>query len=256
VTYVLNVYPLAKFVEPSQLAGGTVVVIDVLRSTTTIVHALEAGAREVIPCEEVEEARQIAGCLPSGEAILGGERGGLQIEGFDLGNSPAEYSPDRVGGKTIVFTSTNGTRAMARARQARRILIGAFVNATAVARRLLGQEQIHLLCAGTRGQIGQDDMLLAGLLVERLSRQGGLAYQQNAEAITARQSWLHSFPLPRALGTEPLEPQRLAEELRKSPGGQNLLALGLGDDILAAAQLDRFGSVPELDPKAFHIRLP
>jgi 2-phosphosulfolactate phosphatase len=255
VAYTLNVYGLPHLVEPEDLAGGAVVIIDVLRSSTTIVHALEAGASEVIPCLEVDEARQLADRLPRGKVILGGERNGLRIDGFELGNSPAEYSPHQVGGKTIVFTSTNGTRAMARARQAGRILIGAFVNVTAVARRLLGQQQIHLLCAGTRGQIGQDDLLLAGLLVERLCRQAAPACQQNAQAVSARQSWLQTFAVPQALGQQLPEPQRLAQELRKSPGGKNLLALGLEEDILAAAQIDRFDSVPELDPQTFHIRL-
>lgn len=255
MAYTLNVYGLPHLVEPEDLAGGAVVIIDVLRSSTTIVHALEAGASEVIPCLEVDEARQLADRLPRGKVILGGERNGLRIDGFELGNSPAEYSPHQVGGKTIVFTSTNGTRAMARARQAGRILIGAFVNVTAVARRLLGQQQIHLLCAGTRGQIGQDDLLLAGLLVERLCRQAAPACQQNAQAVSARQSWLQTFAVPQALGQQLPEPQRLAQELRKSPGGKNLLALGLEEDILAAAQIDRFDSVPELDPQTFHIRL-
>ena len=90
------------------MLGGTAVVIDVLRSTTTIVHALAAGAREVIPCRG-EEARQIAGQLPSDQVVLGGERGGLAVQGFDLGNSPEDYTAERLRGKTLVITTTNGT---------------------------------------------------------------------------------------------------------------------------------------------------
>ena len=252
---VLNVYSLPRLVDAEELAGGTAVIIDVLRSSTTIVYALDAGAKQVIPCVEVEEARAIAAGLPPGEVLLGGERHGLPIEGFDLGNSPEEYTRQRVGGRTIVLTTTNGTRAMAHARQARRVLIGAFVNATAVCRELFTQERIHLLCSGTEGQFSQDDVLLAGMLVERLGREGGLPYERNAQAITAREFWLHRFALPQALGAEPLEPEVLARGLRKSVGGQNLVGLGLEADILAAAQIDRFDGVPELDVDTFRIRL-
>ncbi len=252
---ILNLYALPKLVDPSELAGGIVVVIDVLRASTTIIHALEAGAREVIPCLEVDDARSVAKELPDDDVILCGERKGLPIDGFHLGNSPGEYNSTRVGGKVVVFTTTNGTRAINHARQAQRVLIGAFVNATAVFEELVEYQQIHLLCAGANGLMSQDDILLGGMLVERVQRRGGLLYEQNAQAITARETWLNSFALPRALGAEPLEPQRLAKELRKSPGGKNLVAIGMEEDILAAAQIDRFSSVPELDPEKVRIRL-
>ena len=88
----LHVHLLPALVAAEELAASTVVVIDVLRASTTINHALAEGAREVIPCLEVEEARRVAAGLPTGQAVLGGEREGLRIEGFDLGNSPCEYS--------------------------------------------------------------------------------------------------------------------------------------------------------------------
>ena len=251
----LNVYALPKLVDPEQLAGGVAVVIDVLRASTTIVHALEAGAREVIACLEVDEARTVADQFPGDDVVLGGEREGLRIDGFDLGNSPEEYTRPRVADKTVVFTTTNGTRALAHARRADRVLIGAFVNATAVYKQLVQQGQIHLLCAGTRGRISHDDVLLAGMLVDRLQRQGGLLYEQNAQAITAREIWRGSFALPQALGAEPLEPERLARELRETAGGKNLVAIGMEKDILAAARIDRFATVPELDPEKTRIRL-
>jgi 2-phosphosulfolactate phosphatase len=250
----LNVYALPRFVEPEQMAGETVVVIDVLRSSTTIVHALDAGADEVIPCLEVSDALALAEQFPADEVVLGGERDGVLIEGFQLGNSPDEYTPDQVGGKTVILTTTNGTRAMVHARQADEIFVAALVNASAIVRRLLDREHVHILCSGTDGKISEDDVLLAGLLVERLQRQGGMVYQQNAQAITAREYWLGAFALPQALGAEPLSPERLAAELRKTLGARNLLALGLDDDILAAARLDRFDLVPRLDPETLRIR--
>lgn len=252
----LNVHLLPSHVAPEDLAGGTVVVIDVLRASTTIVHAFEAGAAEVVPCLAVEEARAVAARLPHGSAVLGGERDGLPVEGFDLGNSPAEYTPDRVKDRVVVFTTSNGTRAMDRCRIAERVLIGASVNASAVSERLAGARRIHLLCAGARGQYGRDDVLLAGLLVDQLLRRAGLVYRLNTRALTARRNWRSFHALPYGPGTPAAhrpEPELLARELRDSAGGRNLMAIDRGDDILATAQIDRFRSVPELDTETFRI---
>lgn len=252
----LNVYALPTAVTPEELIDATVVVIDVLRASTTIVQALEAGAAEVIPCLEVEDAWRTAAELQNCDVLLGGERLGLPIDGFDLGNSPTDYTPEKVAGKTIVFTTTNGTKALNQCRLAKRVLIGAFVNASAVCRELMGLERVHLMCAGTRGDYTREDVLMAGLIVDRLQRQGGVTYQLNVQALTARENWTSSFAVPYVLGAEPLDPEPLAKELRKSTGGRNLTAIGRDDDILTAAHVDRFDIVPELDTEKFRIRLP
>jgi 2-phosphosulfolactate phosphatase len=250
---ILNVYALPKFADPADLAGTAAVVIDVLRASTTIAYALAAGAREVIPCLEIADARALAEQLGGNDIVLGGERQGVAIEGFDLGNSPEQYSVDRVGGKTVILTTTNGTRAMVHARPADEVLVASFVNAAAIVTRLLECEKISIVCAGTDGLISDDDVLVAGMLVDRLQRQAGMVYQENTQALTARESWLHAFALPQALGAELLAPDRLAERLRKSLGAQNLIALGMDADILAAAQVDRFNVLPRLDLKTFRI---
>jgi len=251
---ILNVHVLPKLVAPREFAGGTAVVIDVLRATTTTAYALAAGAREVIPCLEISDALALAKQFSADDIVLGGERQGVAIEGFQLGNSPEEYTPDQVGGKTVILTTTNGTRALVHARQADEVLAAAFVNAAAVVARLSDRERIDILCAGTDGHISEDDVLLAGLLVDRLQRQAGMVYRQNAQAITARESWLSAFALPQALGAEQLGPDQLADQLRNTLGAQNLIALGLDADILAAAQIDRFDAAPRLDTKTFRIR--
>ena len=105
------VHFLPNLTTPERLADETVVVIDVLRASTTITWALASGASCVIPCLEVEKARAKAAEIGT-DVLLGGERAGELIEGFDLGNSPSEYTREMVDGKTIVFTTTNGTRAM------------------------------------------------------------------------------------------------------------------------------------------------
>lgn len=242
----LNVYALPNLVTPEELKGDMAVVVDVLRATTTITSALAAGAQAVIPCLEVADALAKAEEFAPGTRILGGERHGSPIAGFDLGNSPEEYTPEQVADKTVIFTTTNGTRALGRAQPAAHVFLAAFVNLSAVVQELLKHERIHILCAGTDGQISEDDVLLAGALVERLQRLG-ITYEQNTQAITAREYWLHSFALPKGLGAEPLESEVLNSMLRTTRGAQNLLQLGLGDDILAASQIDRFTCVPRFD---------
>jgi len=253
---VLNVFPLPTLVDPEELAGATAVVIDVLRATTTMLYALEAGAREVIPCLEIDEARRLAASLPRSQVLLGGERGGLRIEGFDLGNSPFEHDASVVAGKTLVMTTTNGTRAMGCCRTAETVFIGAFVNAAALVDRLIGGSKIALVCAGSDGDITRDDVLFAGLLVERLRRRSTMAFRLNAQAIKAQENWLSSLPTLMAIGAEKLPPPLLADQLRKSIAGQKLVSIGMEDDLYAAAQLDRFNIVPELDTRTFRIPAP
>ena len=222
------------------------VVIDVLRATTVIAHALAAGARQVIPCLEVDDALRVASSLPVGDAVLGGERGGLKIDGFDLGNSPDEFTPQAVGGKTLVFTTTNGTRAMMHCKQAGRVMTGAFVNASAIVAAIAGEENVHLLCAGTRGGVTREDVLLAGLLadcaIDRLTG-GVLPDTINDELLLARTCWQ---ALAAGRATSELSAE-LATTLRSTQGGRNLRTIGLEHDIDVAAQIDRFSIVPQLD---------
>src|SRR5262245_61680075 len=121
-----------ELVAPERLAGGVAVVVDVLRATTTIAHALAAGCAGVRPCATADEARRLAGSLPAGKVLLGGERDGKPLPGFDLGNSPGEYTPARCRDRTLVLTTTNGTRALLHCAAAERVLTAAFVHFSAV----------------------------------------------------------------------------------------------------------------------------
>jgi 2-phosphosulfolactate phosphatase len=242
----LDVYLLPALVEPAALAERTVVVIDILRATTTIIHALAAGATQVVPCLEIEEARAAARRV-KGSVVLGGERGGLPIAGFDLGNSPAEYSRERVAGKTVVFTTTNGTRAMLRAKLARRVLLGAFVNLSAVCRELLEASDVALVCAGTDGHVTREDTLFAGAVVDDLVR-SKQPRRLNDQAEIAADAWRTAVRM--------LTDRPLGMTLRDSRGGRNLVEIGQADDIDLAAQIDRFDIVPELDLVSLVIRLP
>ena len=239
----IDVYLLPALVDPVELEGKAVVVIDVLRATTTIVHALAAGASEVAPCEEIEDAKKLAATLGA-QAVLSGEREGLPIPGFDLGNSPAEYTRERVGGKTLVFTTTNGTRAMHRCRHAARVLLGAFVNFSAICRELADDEQIALICAGTDGHVTREDTLLADAMVDDLARTR--KRELNDQAEIAADAWQTAVRL--------LTDRPLGIMLRDSRGGRNLIETGQENDIDLAAQIDKFDIVPRLDLATWRIR--
>ena len=132
----IDVYLLPALVEPAELAGQTVVVIDVLRATTTIIHALAAGATQVVPCLEVDEARQRARLSSAATPFSAANAAGSRSPASTWAIRPPNTRRERVGGKTMVFTTTNGTRAMLRCQAASRVLIGAFVNFSAVCREL------------------------------------------------------------------------------------------------------------------------
>ncbi|MFT5522627.1 MAG: 2-phosphosulfolactate phosphatase [Pirellulaceae bacterium] len=241
-----DVYFLPELLQPSDIEGRIAVVIDVLRATTTINFALVAGADSVRPCLEVEQARELASGIDN--ALLGGERGGLPIEGFDLGNSPQLYMPDVVSGKTIVFTTTNGTKALQACCSAERVLIGAFVNLVGLVLQLKQTETpLAIVCSGTNGEVTREDVLMAGALVHELSKECEVNLG-NDQAILALDAW-------RSLGERGECRERLAEELQQTQGGRNLMSLGLQDDIVLSALRDRFRIVPELDTADWSIRL-
>src|SRR3954468_21131840 len=147
----LRVHKLPKDVDEKELAGSTVVVIDLLRATSTICQALASGAREVVPFLEIEDAFTAAKGEDRADIVLGGERRGGKIPGFDVGNSPAEYTPQVVGGKRVFITTTNGTRAMHHARLASRVVLGSFLNLSAIVASVKDEPTIDILCAGTDG---------------------------------------------------------------------------------------------------------
>ncbi len=143
------------------------VVVDVLRATSVIPIGLAAGATAFVPAASVEEARSLRDRMPG--ALLCGERDGRAPEGFDLGNSPFEYTPDRVRGRELVFTSTNGAPALMRLRSAPRVLTGAFVNASALVDVLLNRsENVVLVAAGKDRRPSLEDVTFCGCLTERL----------------------------------------------------------------------------------------
>jgi 2-phosphosulfolactate phosphatase len=251
----LAVHLLPRFVDPAELAGSATVVIDLLRASTTICRAMASGAECVMPFVEVEEARNAAKRYDRGKILLGGERGGLLIDGFDLGNSPAEYTPEAVRGRRILFTTTNGARALHFAKQAEQILVGAAVNCRATAEKVRGKHAVHILCAGTAGEITREDILAAGALVEAIQGDhapGALRYELRHQAESARQQWLAVVKAARANSRSLVD--QFAHELHDTTGGRNLLATGQGADIPRCAQFDVLALAPEFNPATNEIR--
>lgn len=229
-------------------AGSAAVVIDILRASTTIATALAHGAARVVPCLEVPEALALRADQPPGDVLLGGERGGVRIEGFDFGNSPSEYTIEKVRGKTIGFTTTNGTKALRLAERADAVYMGAFVTGSAVVAAILDAPSVQLLCAGTNGEISREDVLFAGWIVARLLERAD-DWQLNDQALLALSAIKSVAAINQRLAPGG-DDTSLVSTLRFTQGGRNLAKLGLLADLFDAAAVDRFDFAPRFDPMA------
>jgi len=228
------------------LSGTACVVFDVLRATSAFVTALHNGASAIIPVSEISEAMDIGKKRP--DVLLGGERNGVKIrtvEGeFDFGNSPREYTPEKVRGKTIVSTTTNGTRALRACAGAKTVLAGSFLNMGATAKFLRESnfENLLLVCAGTGERTALEDVLAAGALGEILLG-GGTAELSDSAQIALAAFHQTKGDLTRAIG--------------KSENARRLLAIpDLRDDVEFCLQRDIFDFVAALDGDAIKILKP
>jgi 2-phosphosulfolactate phosphatase len=158
----ISLIPSVDYIEEECIKDKVVVVIDVLRATSVITTAIGNGALEVVPVVEIEEAIKMKG----NNSLLGGERKGLKIEGFDLSNSPLEYSKEKVYGKRIIMTTTNGTRAINKSLMADKIYIGSMLNGKEVAKAVVNDKKdVAIICAGTYGKFSLDDFICAGKII-------------------------------------------------------------------------------------------
>lgn len=227
-------------------------VIDVLRATTTMITSLVHGAAGIVAVPSVEAARG----LSDGPArpLLGGERGGLRIDGFDLGNSPAEYASGVVTGREIVFTTTNGTAAIGACGQAAEVLLGALVNRRAVARaasrlaRDHGGAEVHLVCAGTDGRFTEEDLLAAGAILDAGPASAGSTDRLTPSATAAVERFREVVQEAKHHGRDLAAV--LVDHLTLSRGGRNLVTIGMGGDLPQAAAIDTLPLVPRLDRRS------
>ena len=209
------------------------VVIDVLRATSVMATAIAANAKRIITCSEVAEARQWKDRFDP-TALLCGERNCQLIDGFDLGNSPAEYMAQRVSGRTLVMTTTNGTRAIHAVQNANRIITASFLNITAVDDSMGDAKTVLLVCAGTDGEITGEDILLAGAIAQASVEVYGskICGDDSVRSVEHWQAFQNSG-------------RTLTDELRETAGGKNLVRYGFEDDLARCASVDSLTIVPQ-----------
>ncbi len=219
-------------VDELSMRGRNVVIIDVLRASTTICEALKNGAREIIPVPDIENATKISANLSSDSRLLGGERLGRKIDGFDLGNSPLEYTPERIAGKTIVFTSTNGSEAAYKSRFASMGLVGAFVNVSSVVQTILDVGGTWtIICSGQQGTFSVEDATCAGMIISKV--QAALEVETDDEGLTGVILY-RNFR------------RSIYRMLRRSAHGRYLESIGLSEDLKFCAAVDTIPIVPTL----------
>lgn len=231
----IDAYFTSGEVDQSDLADQLVVVIDVVRATTTMVEALANGARGIYPTDSTEEAVKLAHSLGRDDALLCGERKGQKVEGFDLGNSPAEFTREAVEGKRLVMSTTNGTTAFHLAHESARVLACAFTNLSAVAAEIAGVDDVVVLCAGREGRFSMADALCAGHLIARLVADAEDGHELNDAALAAKTLASRKPSKRLLLGTA---------------GGKALAAIGLADDLALCAEIDRHDFVAEMVDQA------
>lgn len=217
--------------EKKDLQDKTVVVIDALRATSTMIVAFENGCSAFIPVATVEEAKKLAAWRNDPQLLLGGERRALPVEGFQLGNSPRDYRPEKVKGKVVVMTTTNGTRALLAAGKAKEVFIGAFLNLSALCRRLreAGRE-VLIACSGEKDLFCLEDVVCGGAIVS-LMEKDGLAVLKSDSALAAK--ILYEYFAEDIYGM-----------LAACEWGQYLERMGLGKDVRICAQIDSSKLVP------------
>ena len=226
----IELYATAGSVE-KDLRNHVVIVVDVLRATSVMITATQHGVRFILPVAEVEEAVEKARQLGNQRVLLCGERQAKPIPEFHLSNSPLEYTPDMVSGRVMVMTTTNGTRAILRARDAKMLFLGSFLNASAVAHAARENgENIAIVCAGTNGKFSLDDILCSGAIIARLLELDGNQYLDDLArtALTLYDSY--------------------HDDLRASLVGcthvERLRSLGMEEDIRFCLQEDVMDAVP------------
>jgi 2-phosphosulfolactate phosphatase len=223
------------------LKDKIVVAIDVLRASSSIVTALQNEAKEVIPVAEVEDALKISANLAEGQSLLCGEREGNIIKGFDLGNSPDSFTPEVIAGKSLIFCTTNGTKSFIAAKNSRvkELLVGGFVNITAVKEYILKPENhehhLAILCAGRNNLFSLEDAVCAGLLIDKLltDKTSGVKFELSDTATAAK------ILYEEYRGNE-------ISALEISEHGKYLSSIGFQKDIEQCAKIDSSQALPIL----------
>ena len=220
----------AGLLEQADFSGKTVVVIDAFRATSVIVEGLHNGAQEFIPVKTVEEAKLLKEESPL--YLLGGERDGVMIEGFDLDNSPLNYTKEVVGARTIVLTTTNGTRALSGSLGASEIFLGSFLNASAIVRKVAHAKELVLVCSGSYDEVSLEDSVCAGAIIYSLEAQTSIEWTDTAYMLRTLYSTVKDD---------------LKGFLAKGEHYKELVAHGFEGDVQFCLQLNKRSVVPCFD---------
>lgn len=211
--------------------GKTTVVIDVLRASSTIVAALSNGAREVVPVATVEFAVKVSGGMFGGQTLLGGERNTKKIEGFALGNSPLEYTPEVVKSKTIVLYTTNGSKAIVKAKFSENLFVCAFLNLKALAEHLTGiGKDFEIVCSGRHNYYSMEDSVCAGRLITEVQK-----LKDNVEPSDSAKACIALY---KTFGKSTLK------MLHESEHGKILIENGFEEDLKFCSRLNSSEIIP------------
>ncbi|HEY6162530.1 MAG TPA: 2-phosphosulfolactate phosphatase [Bacteroidia bacterium] len=217
-------YPIYKNDE------AIVVIIDILRATSAICAAFEYGAEKIIPVATVEEAKEYF----NKGFLVGAERNGMQLDGFHFGNSPYHYMNDEIKGKTIVLTTTNGTQAIEASKDAYKVVVGSFLNISALCDWLITQDRpVLLLCSGWKDRFNLEDAMYAGAVVNELSKHENF-YEMGDAALAAKYLFQTGFKNP-------------VRFLHNSSHKARLAKLGLKEDVKYCLQVDKTKVIPVLE---------
>jgi len=222
-------------ITDEKLKNRLVVIIDVLRTSTTICVALRNGAKEVIPVANVADAMTLAGNLSRDNLILCGEREGKLIEGFNLGNSSLEYTSDIVAGKSLIFTSTNGSVALVKSSNAKTAIIAGFINMSACVDFIMNAgEDVLVVCAGNNQQFTMEDTVCGGMLIHLLMQENETDLEMNDGAEAAHILFEHHR-------------NNYLEMLHNSTHGKYLQTLDYERDLEVCAEVDSMNIIPKLE---------
>ena len=229
----LDVFFTPNECKPADTVNRLVVIVDVLRASTTVATALGNGAKTVIPLLGADDVIMRSKEFSRSGVKLAGEQKMLPIAGFDLGNSPQSFTTEAVEGKTILITTTNGTRALLGVQGARDIVIASYVNFTAILAMMKvaasSDTDIAIICGGEEGSFTLEDAACAGRYVKAIPKRGAVVLNDAAAA---------SVLIERKYG------DNIAKVFKESTHGQALESAGFGDDLAAAAEVDAYSVVP------------
>ena len=227
----INVHLTPISVDELYFTGKTTVVIDVLRASTTIITALQNNAKEIIPVATVEFAVKVSGGMFGGQTLIGGERNTKKIEGFALGNSPLEYSEDLVSGKSVILYTTNGTKAIVKAKFSAELFICAFINAAALAKHLAElNKDVEIACAGRSNNFSMEDSVCAGKLIAEIEKLN--------ENVILTDSAIASKTLSKSFG------KSIFKMMKETEHGKILIDNGFEEDIKYASKLNSTDAIP------------